>query len=208
MFRVGVEGSAVGGGGGLALIGLRWRTFTSIAEFVAVGPVWPGTVIRGVYVCFSANAATTMELAPVCSIQPSENLAALEAGAALFGPGDEPFPGSSVPCAFLPLSALDIRELTFPIYFPVESAVCYVLLGLRASGAQTVRLGVGLFVEVDRQVTQRVEVVPGKQGMGLERGIGRLLGAGAAGARLGGRSGSTSAGGSLTIGPWSRVRPK
>jgi len=140
------------------MIGLRARTFSSTAEFLALGPVWPGTAIRGITISFTQSGGGFFELALVVSGSPDESEAALQQGRSLIGPGDELLGTTEVAAVFLASTSNVLTTYSMPFYFPVVGGVAYILLGLRSSTAAIFRASAGLTVEVERQVGGLVRV--------------------------------------------------
>lgn len=138
------------------MIGLRQRNFTNVVEVFSLSPFWAGTVLRGVYGCWTASAAATLEIGLALSAGPVESLAGLETCRSLVSPSEFIVPSTSLPGLTFAAAATQFISTVFPVYIPFAEGANYVVIALRTTGAQTVNSAWGLVVEVERQVTGRI----------------------------------------------------
>ena len=153
------------------MIGARFRTILpSATEYIALGPLWCGIVVRGVFLQFNQSAAATIAFGVSACGGGDETAENLAAGVALVV-SDAAGVGMPAGNGFMFDTAASAPwSLVVPIYMPVESGVRYVLVGCRA-GSQA-RLLCGLIVEPERLVRPAMEPGPAARRL---RSNGRVL---------------------------------
>lgn len=138
------------------MIGVVHRQTTAGAvETFALGPLWVGLVLRGIWFSFQGSVATSVSAsASICGARPVL-LADVDAGAQLVR--SDLFQGSfgSMNALRFLIAANVGRELVLPVYVPIQVDGLWVGVALGGPGA--IEAACGLVVEPERLTTPALE---------------------------------------------------
>lgn len=121
-------------------------------EYLAVGPVPVGFVIRGVWVLIAPTVAGGITLGFVQMAAFGESADAMQGGDSLVGMSEVQLPNTTVPGVVLQVAVNASIEFTLPVFVPVRTAGLWV--GVGCSPVGTLGIVVGLIVEPERVVMQ------------------------------------------------------
>lgn len=153
------------------MIGVVSRTIFGPSEFVSLGPLWAGLVLRGLWLCMNLGANGVVRVLPTVSGGPVRDLEALLAGRSLVQGSETVGQFGAGPYLEFTVGASGAQERTVPFYFPVQAGSVFVGVGLSASQIGVVMCG--LVVEADPVV--RGEFVPRGLAVGGLRSNSRVL---------------------------------
>lgn len=155
------------------MIGLRHRTLAvGGAEFLTVGPLFSGLVLRGVW--WNITTLLLGEVQWGLSIQNTgeESFEAFVGGRSLIERSDVVVTAIGLPAVRMRLNAAFSTTLTVPVYVPVHDGPVWVGMGLLLEGGGHAQLGA--IVEPERLVRPSIDRGPaarlgGANGEVLER---------------------------------------
>lgn len=158
--------------------------FTPSATFEgwSIGPLWPGLVIRGVWVsCALAGAGVADFCFALCN-GPVYDFASLGAGESLIEGEALTVPVTPFPAIRLRWAVAENRSHVLPVYVPIREGSKWFGIGAYTGAAGSV--SVGLYVEPEGQVFPAYERGPAARTIGAAGGVLDTLRAAATGARV------------------------